>query len=49
MNAAMIVIRAKGLTYGGIFREALYKKLRTLRAHTTPNIAASSMMCCSER
>lgn len=49
MNAAIIVMRANGFTYGGILREALYKKLRTLRAHTTPNIAASSMMCCSER
>jgi hypothetical protein len=49
MNAAIIVMRANGLTNGGILREALYKKLRTLRAHTTPNIAASSIMCCSER
>jgi len=49
MNAVIITIRANGLTYGGILKEELYKKLRTLRAHTTPNIAASSMICCSER
>ena len=49
MNAVIIAMRANGLTYGGILREELYKKLRTLRAHTTPNIAASSMICCSER
>jgi hypothetical protein len=49
MNTAIIAIRANGLTYGGILKEELYKKVRTLRAHTTPNIAASSMMCCSER
>ena len=49
MNAVIMAMRANGLTYGGILKEELYKKLRTLRAHTTPNIAASSMICCSER
>lgn len=41
--------KASGLTNGGILKLALYKKLNMLKAHTTPNIAASSIRCCSER
>lgn len=40
---------ANGFTNGGILKLSLYTKLNILKAHTTPNIAASSIKCCSDK
>lgn len=48
-NTPMIIVNASGLINGGILRLALYKKLKMLKVQTTPNIAANSIRCCSDK
>lgn len=48
-NTSIIITSASGFTNGGMLKLALYIKLNMLRAQTTPNMAASSIKCCSDR
>lgn len=49
VNTRKMTVRLRGFTYGGILKEALYKKLSMLSVHTTPNMAAISIKCCSDK
>lgn len=48
-NIIINTVNANGLTYGGILRLLLNKKLNKLRVHITPNIADNSIRCCSDK
>lgn len=48
-NSAIMIASASGFIKGGMLKLALYKKLKMLKVHTTPKMAASSIKCCSDK
>lgn len=48
-NSPIMMASASGFMNGGILKGALYKKLKMLKVHTTPKMAANSIKCCSDK